>query len=63
MEELQKAIAFLEELQDCQNRPLRHGIQDAQGLINDKLEYVVEGLKQFQIDLEKQNDLGCNQSH
>lgn len=52
MKQLQEAITFLEELQECQKRPTRFGVVDAQHLLNTDLDPVTEGLKQIQIDLQ-----------
>lgn len=54
MNPLLEAIKFLEELQECQKRPTKHGNVDAQQLINSSLDWVVEGLKQIQIGLENE---------
>lgn len=63
LKELQAAITFLEELQECQKRPTKHGNLDSQQLINSSLDWVVEGLKQIQIGLETKNDHSGNCSH
>ncbi|WFB57511.1 hypothetical protein [Paenibacillus sp. BR1-192] len=60
LRQLQAAITFLEELQECQKRPTRFGVVDAQHLLNTDLGPVTEGLKQIQIDLDMKKDHGCN---
>lgn len=57
MRQLQRAITFLEELQECQKRPTKYGIIDAQELIKSQLDDVIDGLKQLQ------NDLDMNQGY
>jgi hypothetical protein len=63
LRQLQAAITFLEELQECQKRPTRNGNIDAQQLINGLLDPITEGLKELQIDLETKNDHSGNCSH
>lgn len=63
MRQLQRAITFLEELQECQKRPTKHGSIDAQQLLNGMLDPITDDLKQLQIDLETKNDHSCNCSH
>jgi CHAT domain-containing protein len=60
LRQLQEAITFLEELQECQKRPTRNGNIDAQQLINGLIDPITEGLKELQIDLETKKDHGCN---
>lgn len=63
MRQLQRAITFLEELQECQKRPTKYGSIDAQQLITALLDPITDDLKQLQIELETKNDHSGNCSH
>ncbi|WP_157929268.1 hypothetical protein [Paenibacillus ihbetae] len=63
MRQLQRAITFLEELQECQKRPTKYGSIDAQQLIAGMLDPVIDDLKELQNDLLTKNDHSCNCSH